>query len=227
MDISPRAEFNLGDRKPLAMELAPLLEREIITRRLKPGARLMELDLCARFHVSRSPMREALRLLEASLLVTRKPRYGVRVTPMTLERLDHIYACRVPLEALAAAGIASAPRRESVVAALSACIERMKAAAAADDAEGCFFANADLTDILHEQCQNPVLTSLLAQVNKAALRYRHWAYCEAPSVIALSIGANQDMVEAIRGGKPKRAESITRGLVLESWSRTRRAFGGA
>ena len=60
-------------QKSLAIELTPFLEREIITRRLEPGEKLVELDLCARFGVSRSPMREALRLLEASLLVTRKP----------------------------------------------------------------------------------------------------------------------------------------------------------
>lgn len=225
MDLTSRTEFNLDDRKPLAVELTPFLEREIIMRRLKPGERLVELELCARFGVSRSPMREALRLLEASLLVTRKPRYGVRVAAMTLENLDHIYACRAPLEALAAAGIAGAPRRENVVTILDGCVARMQTAAEAGDVEDCFFANVELTDILHTQCQNPVLTTLLAQVDKAALRYRHWAFCEQPAIVSLSISANRDMVEAIRSGRPKRAESITRDLVLETWSRLRRDFG--
>lgn len=225
MDLISRIEFNLSDRKPLAVELTPFLEREIIMRRLKPGERLVELELCARFGVSRSPMREALRLLEASLLVTRKPRYGVRVAAMTLENLDHIYACRAPLEALAAAGIAGASRRENVVTTLDGCVARMQTAAEAGDVEDCFFANVELTDILHAQCQNPVLTTLLAQVDKAALRYRHWAFCEQPAIVSLSISANRDMVEAIRSGKPKRAESITRDLVLETWTRLRRDFG--
>ena len=225
MDLSSQAEFNLANRRTLAVELAPFLEREIVTRRLQPGERLVELELCARFGVSRSPMREALRLLEASLLVTRKPRYGVRVAPMTLENLDHIYACRAPLEALAAAGIAGASRRENVVTALDSCVQRMQTAAEAGDVEGCFFANVGLTDVLHAQCQNPVLTTLLAQVDKAALRYRHWAFCEQSAMASLSISANRDMVEAIRSGKPKRAESITRDLVLETWSRLRRDFG--
>jgi DNA-binding GntR family transcriptional regulator len=225
MDLTSQAEFDLANRKTLAVELAPFLEREIVTRRLPPGERLVELELCARFGVSRSPMREALRLLEASLLVTRKPRYGVRVAPMTLENLDHIYACRAPLEALAAAGIAGAPRREHAVTALDDCVERMRTAAEAGDVEACFFANVALTDVLHARCQNPVLTTLLAQVDKAALRYRHWAFCEQPAMVALSISANRDMVEAIRSGKPKRAENITRDLVLETWSRLRRDFG--
>ena len=63
MNIPPQGRFDAQARKPLAIELTPFLEREIITRRLAPGEKLVELDLCARFGVSRSPMREALRLL--------------------------------------------------------------------------------------------------------------------------------------------------------------------
>src|ERR1700738_2979996 len=129
MDLTSQAEFNLASRKTLAVELAPFLEREIVTRRLEPGEKLVELELCARFGVSRSPMREALRLLEASLLVTRRPRYGVRVAPMTLENLDHVYACRAPLEALAASSVAIAPWREEAAVALGVCLKKMRDAA--------------------------------------------------------------------------------------------------
>jgi DNA-binding GntR family transcriptional regulator len=225
MTFPLEGSFSDHVRKPLAMELAPFLEREIITRRLPPGEKLVELDLCARFGISRSPMREALRLLEASLLVTRKPGYGVRVAPMTLENLDHVYACRAPLEALAASGVAGAPWRDDAAAALGGCLKRMQDAADRGNVEECFFANVALTDVLHEQNGNPVLTKLLAQVNTAALRYRHWAFCQEPSMIALSIDANRDMVEAIRVGDPMRAERITRELVLEAWRLVRRTLG--
>lgn len=227
MDLSQRTSFDVGGRKPLGLELAPFLEREIITRRLQPGEKLVELDLCARFGVSRSPMREALRLLEASLLVTRRPRYGVRVAPMTLANLDHIYACRAPLEALAAAAIATTPERGPTVAALTASVGEMRAAAAAGDVERCFFANVELTDVLHAASDNPVLAAMLAQIDKAALRYRHWAFCEAPSMIALSIDANSEMVAAIAAGDPERAERVTRGLVVEAWTLLRRTFGAS
>jgi DNA-binding GntR family transcriptional regulator len=224
-DFTSQDSFDAQVRKPLAIELAPFLEREIVTRRLEPGEKLVELELCARFGVSRSPMREALRLLEASLLVTRRPRYGVRVAPMTLENLDHVFACRAPLEALAASSVASAPWREEAAVALGVCLKKMRDAADAGKVEDCFFANVALTDVLHDQSRNPVLTGLLAQVNKAALRYRHWAFCQEPSMIALSIGANTDMVEAIRIGDPKRAEKVTRELVQEAWKLVRRTFG--
>jgi len=154
-DFTSQDRFDARVQRPLAIELAPFLEREIITRRLEPGEKLVELDLCARFGVSRSPMRDA---------------------------------------------------------------------AAAGAVEDCFFANVALTDVLHEQCRNPVLLGLLAQVNKAALRYRHWAFCQAPSMIALSIGRNMDMVEAIRRGDAMRAEAVTKELVQDAWKLARQAF---
>jgi DNA-binding GntR family transcriptional regulator len=224
-DITSQDSFDAKVRKPLAIELAPFLEREIVTRRLEPGEKLVELELCARFGVSRSPMREALRLLEANLLVTRRPRYGVRVAPMTLENLDHVYSCRAPLEALAASSIAASAWREEAAIALGVCLKKMRDAADAGKVEDCFFANVALTDVLHDQSRNPVLIGLLAQVNKAALRYRHWAFCQEPSMIALSIGANADMVEAIRTADPRRAEKVTRDLVQEAWKLVRRTFG--
>jgi DNA-binding GntR family transcriptional regulator len=224
MDLGARDSFDAQARKPLAMEITPFLEREIVTRRLAPGEKLVEIDLCARFGVSRSPMREALRLLEASQLVTRVPRYGVRVSPMTPENLDHLYACRAPLEALAAASVAGAPWREKAADALDLCLKRMQAAADAGDAEACFFANVGLTDVLHEQNPNPVLTNLLGQVNKAALRYRHWAFSRERSMMALSIDANRDMVAAIRRGDRRRAEEVTRELVEDAWKLARRNF---
>jgi len=224
VNIPPQGRFDAQARKPLAIELTPFLEREIITRRLAPGEKLVELDLCARFGVSRSPMREALRLLETSLLVTRIPRYGVRVADMTLENLNHVYACRAPLEALAAASVASAPWRREAADALYACVAKMRDAARDGRVEECFFANAALTDVLHEQSRNPVLTGLLGQVNKAALRYRHWAFFQEPSMIELSIGANVEMVEAIRSGDAERAEAVTRRLVQEACKLSRRCF---
>ena len=96
-------------------------------------------------------MREALRLLEASLLVTRKPRYGVRVAPMTLENLNHVYACRAPLEALAASSVASAPWRLEAADALEVWLKKMQDAAEAGNVEDCFFANVTLTDVLRDQ----------------------------------------------------------------------------
>ena len=80
------------------------LEEEIVFGRLEPLARLTEEEVAARYGVSRSPVREALRLLEGDGLVHRAARRGIWVAPLSLRDFDEIYACRIPLEGLAAAG---------------------------------------------------------------------------------------------------------------------------
>ena len=209
---------------PLALDALAMLERKIITREFAPGTRLIEADLCEFYKISRTPLREALRLLEANGLVTRRPRFGVHVAPMTVENLDHIYSCRVPLEALAAGAVAGAPARTATVARLAACLERMEQAQAQHDLAAGFQANVEMTGILHRESGNPVLAALLAQLDKPALRYRHWAYMEQQKMLPLAIRSNRQMLAAIRAGDPVRAEAVVRDLVARAWAMTRKAF---
>lgn len=213
-------------RQPLALELVQFIENQIITRELAPGTRLVEEELSERYGISRTPLREVLRLLEASSLVVRQPRRSVRVAPLTLENLDQVFACRVPLEALAAASVAALPdhRRARVVDTLQQQVDQMAAMALLADKEGGFRANVALTDVLHRECGNPVLTGLLAQLNKPALRYRHWAYLQQSRMLPLAVENNARMVDAIRQGDPDRADSVTRGLVQTAWKLARAAF---
>lgn len=213
-------------RQPLALELVQFIENKIITRELAPGMRLVEEELSEQYGISRTPLREVLRLLEASSLVVRQPRRSVRVAPMTLENLDQVFACRVPLEALAAASVAALPdrRRTPVVASLQQHVDLMADMARKADMEGGFRANVALTDILHRDCANPVLTGLLAQLNKPALRYRHWAYLQQSRMLPLAVENNALMVDAIRHGDTARADAVTRALVQTAWKMAHLAF---
>lgn len=205
---------------PLGLEIAQRLEAEIILLRREPGSRIGEEEVSARYGVSRSPVREALRALELAGLVERSPRRGGIVTPLSLENLDAICACRVPLESLAAAAMATAADKQAHDA-LQETIDRMEAAHQRGDAEGAFWANAALTDVLHDMCGNPVLRRLLDSVNKQALRYRYYAYRETTDIIAASIADNQEMLAAIRRGDPDAAYAVTERLVRKSWQLTR------
>ena len=225
--MSPTTPIDAGDDEafaPIALDMLASLEHKIITREFAPGTRLIEADLCEFYKISRTPLREALRLLEANGLVTRKPRYGVHVAQMTVENLDHIYSCRVPLEALAAAALAATPARTDSVARLTACLRRMEQALARHELEAGFQANVELTGVLHRDSGNPVLAGLLAQLDKPALRYRHWAYLEQAQMLPLAIRANRKMITAIRAGDPARAEAVVRDLVIRAWTMTREAF---
>ncbi|MBN2124961.1 MAG: GntR family transcriptional regulator [Deltaproteobacteria bacterium] len=67
------------------------LRARIITGRLAPGQRLNEGELCEMFNVSRSPLREALLILEREDLVVNIPRKGTYVSPMSEENVQRIY----------------------------------------------------------------------------------------------------------------------------------------
>jgi DNA-binding GntR family transcriptional regulator len=84
-----------------ADEIALLLEQAIVSGELEPGRVLRQEELSARFAVSRTPIREALRRLAALGLVSFVPNRGVRVRTITLDELREAFLVRAELESLA------------------------------------------------------------------------------------------------------------------------------
>ncbi len=78
------------------------LRDDILAGRLRPGMRLVESDLTARFAVSRGPVREALRRLAADGLVEHWPHRGALVRRLTEREIRELFLIRIEMEALAA-----------------------------------------------------------------------------------------------------------------------------
>ena len=74
----------------------------IVRYRLKPGARLHVLDLAHALHMSQTPVREALSMLEKEHLIEREPQKGFRVSVLNLQAVEDLYDLRIALEVLAA-----------------------------------------------------------------------------------------------------------------------------
>lgn len=77
------------------------LEAWIVTGRLKPGEKLVEQTLSAQFGISRGPLREAIRTLEARRLVQRRPFAGVRVIDLSVDEIEQLLITREALEGMA------------------------------------------------------------------------------------------------------------------------------
>lgn len=90
-----------GRRGQQVSDIVEALRSDIIAGRLPPASRLGQEQLAARFNVSRMPVREALRRLEADGLVIFEPNKSVRVAPLSAEDLQEIYEMRVAAETLA------------------------------------------------------------------------------------------------------------------------------
>lgn len=101
MPSSPRVR-PLADHQSLRERIVERLRDAILAGDLPAQTRLREPDLAKRLAVSRTPLREAIRQLEAEGLLTTVPRVGAFVTAVTLQDLEETYAIRAVLEGLAA-----------------------------------------------------------------------------------------------------------------------------
>ena len=88
-------------RRSLHDELVSLVRDMIVEGELEPGARVPEQQLCARFGVSRTPLREALKVLASEGLLTLLPHRGARVAAVSAEEIEELFPIMGAIEALA------------------------------------------------------------------------------------------------------------------------------
>lgn len=118
-------------RLSLAEQAADVIVTGIYSGALKPGARLFEKELAQQLAMSRVPLREALKILEAQGIVESIPHKGSRIPLFGEERTGHIVEVRIALERIAVA--AAAPRYKAnpaLASGLDRLIMRMEGAAA-------------------------------------------------------------------------------------------------
>ena len=96
--LSPRA---------LYQDVAERLRQQIFARELEPGSWIDELKLCAEYGISRTPLREALKVLAVEGLVTMKVRRGAYVTEMSRDDVAQVYHLLALLESDAAGEVAA------------------------------------------------------------------------------------------------------------------------
>jgi len=200
----------------MPQRLAAALESAIVFGELPPGGRIIEEEVAARYDVSRSPVRDALRRLEGDGLVVRVDHRGARVAPISRSDLDEIYLCRIELEGLAAQQ--AAKRWQSPIDAVF--IEKlaaMRSAFKANDIKRYFLANVGFTDAIHRVTGNVTLQRLLKSIGKQALRYRYLAYHTAPNLMSMSVEGNREIVDLILARKGVQARRITGQLIEKSW----------
>jgi DNA-binding GntR family transcriptional regulator len=159
-----------GDHKLLSRAVADWLAARIIGGQLAPGDRLTEIGLAGEAGVSRSPVREALRLLAREGLVEIAPRLGAQVAQVAPGDARDLYACRLliepscvqtAVEAMPPAGVRALEHRHAAMA----------AAADADDGRRFLTENNLYFRELTAHCPNPLLHELVELTWTKALRY--------------------------------------------------------
>ena len=146
-------------------QVAERLRSRIYAHELAPGAWIDEQALALAYGISRTPMREALKVLAAEGLVQLKPRRGCYVTELSEQDLDEIFPVMALLEgrsAFEAAEKASA----ADLADLSAIHERLEKHAAAGDTDLFFEANQAFHSAVRQLAGNRWLSQLIDDTRK-------------------------------------------------------------
>ena len=186
---------------PLRRRVLDHLRAQILTGALKPGAQLVERELCESTGVSRTSIREALRQLESEYLIEARPNKGTFVTALTPEDARQIYDLRGVLEALAAqlfvSNASEAQRRK-----LRRAFEELDAAAAAGNSEKLFAAGTKYYDAMLDGAGNTVLRQTLRGLTARVTTLRRVTLGQADRIPATraEMAAIQQAIEAGDGG---------------------------
>lgn len=164
-------QVNMNEYLPLRDVVFNTLRQAILRGELKPGERLMEIQLANKLGVSRTPIREAIRKLELEGLVLMIPRRGAEVAEITEKSLRDVLEVRKALEELAVELACDRMTEEDVAELKEAAKEFEQTLEGGDVTE---YAEADVKfhDIIYFATDNQRLIQLLYNLREQMYRYR-------------------------------------------------------
>jgi DNA-binding GntR family transcriptional regulator len=129
-EAEPPQLLSLAPASGLAERAAEAIVLGVASGALQPGQRLVEVELARLLQMSRVPLREALKILEAQGIVESAPHRGTHIVPFDEARIDEICEARLALEKIAMRGAMEAYRREpALLARLDKILAAMERAA--------------------------------------------------------------------------------------------------
>jgi DNA-binding GntR family transcriptional regulator len=160
--------------KALYVEVAELLRQRIFKRELEPGSWIDELRIAEEYGISRTPLREALKVLAAEGLVTMKVRRGAYVTEVSANDLADVYHLLSLLES-DAAGVVATKATAAELAELQALHADLEAAAlpGASNTDTFFAVNERFHMRLLEIANNRWRDQMVADLRKVMKLNRH------------------------------------------------------
>lgn len=181
---------------------------------LAPGQRLPMSRLEAELGMSPTPIREALRMLQADGLVEHQPHRGMIVAEYTAETVEEIYNLRRALEPLAT-GLAAERATEEEMAHLATLHERLVEAVAGDAAATAVALNAEWHRAIYAACGSRILEEFIIRLWMALPVRAVWVSSEA----SISIEEHATLMEALLARDASRATELmdrhlTRGSVM-------------
>jgi DNA-binding GntR family transcriptional regulator len=193
-------------RRALYEDVAERLRAQIFARELEPGAWIDESKLALEYGISRTPLREALKVLAAEGLVTMKPRRGAYVAEMSRDDVAQIYHLLALLESDAAGAVAS-HASDAQLKRLAQLHERLEKQVRQRDA---FFAtNEQFHLALLEIAGNRWRTQIVTDLRKVMKLNRHHSLFKQGR-LADSLAEHRLLMDALNQRNAPRATALMR-----------------
>lgn len=188
--------LNMDAYLPLRDVVFNTLREAILKGELKPGERLMELQLAAKLGVSRTPIREAIRMLEQEGLAVTVPRKGAEVAKMTEKDMEDVLQIREALDELAVK-IACEQIQDDQLQELSETMHEFEESTKTGNVKKIAEADVKFHDIIYQSTGNPKLVNMLNNLREQMYRYRV-EYLKDESNYPTLMKEHKDIVEGLR-----------------------------
>jgi DNA-binding GntR family transcriptional regulator len=205
-------------QEPLArtasVAAADLIRQAIVDGRVSPGQRLKEEELAQQLGISRTPIREALLVLQTEGLLEGAPNRGATVRTYDVAALEEMYELRAVLESHAARRAATRVTSEQLDVLRASC-ERFAAFVGGDDVPTLVAENAVFHDTILAAAASDRLRGMVRQVVALPLIYKSYVWY-SPEQASASYHYHRQLVTALEQGDGERAELVMREHVFEA-----------
>ncbi len=184
--------IKLDNYKPLREMVFESLREAIILGRLKPGERLMEIQLAEEMGVSRTPVREAIRKLELEGFVVMVPRKGAYVAGVSVKDIADVFEVRSALEGLAA-GLAAERITEEEMEELEKTILQLSGE---EDILTVVKKDNEFHELIYKASRNHRLTQIITHLSEQISRFRMTSL-SVPGRLKIAVGEHKKIIEAI------------------------------
>lgn len=200
--------IKLDSYKPLREVVSEALRESIVSGTLKPGERLMEIQLAEELGVSRTPVREAIRRLELEGFLVMVPRRGTYVSDLTIKDINEVFEIRTALDVLAA-GLAAERITEEELEQMERLLVQIGEHIDRREADQIVQADGEFHDILYRASRNDRLVGIINNLREQFTRFRtiSMAY---PGRIKNTLEEHRRLVEAIAQRNPDMAQQAAR-----------------
>jgi DNA-binding GntR family transcriptional regulator len=205
---------NQGLVRNASVAATELIREAIVDGRLKPGQRLKEEDLARQLGISRTPVREALLMLQVEGLIEATPNRGATVRVHTPDDLEDLYALRALLEGHAARR-AGTRITEAEVDSLRESCERFEALSPDDDLRELVRENLFFHSTILDIAGSNRLAAMVRGVIELPLVYKSYIWY-SPDQKRISSHYHRQIVRAFTTGDAERAELVMKEHVFEA-----------